>query len=92
MPACKIFTISYHASNENIIFLFSPVVDHELIDDSRTASGRGKTNSFVNESNTVLICVFLKWFVSKTPYLIHNTTKAPHITSSGVLLVENGLC
>ena len=34
--------------------------------------------------------MFLKWFVSETPYLIHDTTKAPHITGSGVLLVVDG--
>ena len=26
-----------------------------------------------------------EWGVSETPYLIHDTTKAPHITGSGVL-------
>ena len=35
--------------------------------------------------------MFLEWFVSETPYLIHDTTKAPHITGSGVLLVVNSL-
>ena len=34
---------------------------------------------------------FLKWFVSETPYLIHDTTKAPHITGTGVVLVVYGL-
>ena len=34
--------------------------------------------------------MFLKWSVSETPYLIHDTTKAPHITGSGVLLVVDG--
>ena len=33
----------------------------------------------------------LKRSVSKTPYLIHDTTEAPHITGSGVLIVVNGL-
>ncbi len=28
-----------------------------------------------------------KWFVSQTPYLVHDTTKAPHITGCRVLLV-----
>ena len=32
-----------------------------------------------------------KWSVSQTPYLIHDTTKAPHITGSGVFIVINGL-
>ena len=37
------------------------------------------------------IAISFKWFVSETPYLIHDTTKAPHITGSGVLLVVEGL-
>ena len=39
----------------------------------------------------IAIAVIFKRFVSETPYLIHDTTKAPHITGSGVLLVMNGL-
>ena len=31
--------------------------------------------------------ITLKWLVSQAPYLIHESTKAPHITGSGVLLV-----
>ena len=34
-----------------------------------------------------MICFVFKWFVSQTPYLIHEHTKAPHITGRGVLLV-----
>ena len=30
-------------------------------------------------------------FVSKTPYLIEQTSVAPDVTGSGVLLVRNGL-
>ena len=37
------------------------------------------------------ISMIFKWLVSKTPYLIHDTTKAPHVTGSGVLLVVDGL-
>ena len=69
----------------------SPAADHEFIDCSWTPSRRGKTNSFVDQLNTILVCVLFKWFVSETPYLIHDTTKAPHITGSGVLFVEDGL-
>ena len=35
----------------------------------------------------MIIHFALKWFVSQTPYLIHEHTKAPHITSCRVLLV-----
>ena len=31
------------------------------------------------------IGVGFEWFVPETPYLIHDTTKAPHITGSGIL-------
>ena len=33
------------------------------------------------------VLVIFKWLVSNTPYLIHEGSIAPHITSSGVLLV-----
>ena len=33
----------------------------------------------------------LKWLVSHTPYLIHESSKAPHITGSGVLLIVKSL-
>ena len=32
--------------------------------------------------------ILLKWFVTQTPYLIHYTSKTPHITLCWVLLVE----
>ncbi len=32
-----------------------------------------------------------EWGMPQTPYLIHDTTKAPHITGSGVLLIVNCL-
>ena len=41
--------------------------------------------------NYFWISKIFKRFVSETPYLIHDTTKAPHITGSGVLLVVNSL-
>ena len=55
------------------------------------------TNNSYRESVTFYVsynlCVgmLLKWFVSETPYLIHDTAVAPHITGSGVLLVVEGL-
>ena len=39
----------------------------------------------------ITIALIFKRFVSETPYLIHDTTKAPYITGSGVLLVVHGL-
>ena len=33
-----------------------------------------------------MVGFFFKWFVSETPYFIHEDTKAPHITGCGVLL------
>ena len=38
------------------------------------------------------ICVSLKRFVSQTPYLIHHSSIAPHITGSRVLLEIESLC
>ena len=37
------------------------------------------------------ISVSFKWFVSETPYLIHEASKAPRITGCGVLLVVDSL-
>ena len=45
----------------------------------------------INLSN-LQIAVVLEGLLSETPYLIHDTTKAPHITGSGVLLVVYCLC
>ena len=38
------------------------------------------------------ICTSLKWFVSQTPYLVHHSSIAPHITGSRVLLEMQSLC
>ena len=35
--------------------------------------------------------VALKWFVSQTPYLVHETSKTPHITGCRVLLIVYSL-
>ena len=43
------------------------------------------------DSKYLQISMLFKRFVSETPYLIHDTAKAPHITGSRVLLVVNGL-
>jgi len=43
------------------------------------------------QSADLHIGVLFKWFVSETPYLIHEAPKAPHITGCGVLLVVEGL-
>ena len=34
----------------------------------------------------LIVTAVLIWFVSQTPYLIHDNTEAPHITGCGVLL------
>ena len=49
--------------------------------------------SHIIQNNTwyLNIGILFKWLMSKTPYLIHDTTKTPHITGSGVLLVVYGL-
>ena len=38
------------------------------------------------------IGVPFKWFVSQTPYLVHESAIAPHITGRGVLLEIESLC
>ncbi len=35
--------------------------------------------------SNLYIAIILEGFLTETPYLIHDTTKAPHITGSGVL-------
>ena len=37
------------------------------------------------------VCIILEWLPSHTPYLIHDNTITPHVTSSGVLLVVKSL-
>ena len=37
------------------------------------------------------VAIAFKWLVSKTPYLIHQTPKSPHITGCGVLLIVQSL-
>jgi hypothetical protein len=68
-----------------------PAVYHEFVNFSWAPRRWSKTYSFLNELYILQISATFKRFVSETPYLIHDTTKAPHITGSGVLLVVEGL-
>ena len=45
----------------------------------------------INMVNYFIVCVLLKWSMSNTPYLIHENSIAPHITSTGVHLVMESL-
>ena len=52
-----------------------------------------KQHSNQSVYNTNLgVGVPFKWFVSQTPYLVHESPIAPHITGSGVLLEIESLC
>ena len=44
-----------------------------------------------NMQSHLIISVPFIWLVSKTPYLIHDHSKAPHITGCGVLLKVQSL-
>ena len=46
-------------------------------------------NDLIPHNIAIYLCVgiTLKWLVSQAPYLIHESTKTPHITCGGVLLV-----
>ena len=66
---------------------FSPTLYHNLVHLSGTTRRRREPISSINEVNHLTVCLALKWFVSQTPYLIHEYTKAPNITGCGVLLV-----
>ena len=68
-----------------------PALNHDVVDIPRTAWRRGKAKTTVNFTDHFMIRASLKWLVSKTPYLIHRTTKAPHITGCGILLVMESL-
>ena len=68
-----------------------PALNHDVVDIPRTAWRRGKAKTTVNFTDHFTIRASLKRFVSETPYLIHHTTKAPHITGCGVLLVMESL-
>ena len=75
----------------SFVFFHIPAVNHEVIDHSWAPRRWGKTYSFVNHPYALHVRALFKWFMSKTPYLVHDTAKAPHITGSGVLLVVEGL-
>ena len=57
-----------------------PALNHDMVDVSRAAWRRGEAETTVYLPNDLLFGVSLKGLVSKTPYLVHHTTKAPHIT------------
>jgi len=51
----------------------------------------GETVLGKEAKTNLVVSVSLKWFVSQTPYLIHQNTIAPHITGSGVLPIQQSL-
>ena len=51
----------------------------------------GIKNFETESSHYLIISDVFKWFVSHTPYLVHESSITPHITSSGVLLVVESL-
>ena len=55
--------------------------------------GMSRYDSFIGLSSHTYLDIgdVLKWFVSQTPYLIHEGSIAPHITSSGVLFEVDSL-
>ena len=46
---------------------------------------------FLTHDINLLVVVAFKWFVSQTPYLIHDHPIAPHITGCGVLPIVQSL-
>jgi hypothetical protein len=70
---------------------YVPALYHGVVDVPRASGGRGEPESTVHLPDDLMFGVSLKRFVSETPYLVHHTTKAPHITSCGVLLVVKSL-
>ena len=68
-----------------------PALYHDVVNVPRAAWRRGEAETTVYLPNDLLFGVSLKGLVSKTPYLIHHTTKAPHITGCGILLVMESL-
>ena len=69
------------------------LLDFKMADRTMTFS-----NNISTSQSTILappnlgVGVPLKWLVSQTPYLIHESAIAPHITGSGVLLEIESLC
>ena len=83
---------TWHENGLSVYFLVCgfhlPAVHHELVDNPRASRRWGKTYSIDNSNlHAFSTCMHFKWDMSETPYLIHDTTKAPHITGSRVLLV-----
>ena len=50
-------------------------------------------NSYISTNYVAYLIVSMafKWLVSQTPYLVHDHSKTPHITSTGVLPEMQGL-
>ena len=83
MPANSLIAFSI-----SLLIFRLPAVYHELIYNSWTPRRWSKTHSFRhNYFYAFNICMVFKWFVSETPYLIHDTTIAPYITGSGVFSI-----
>ena len=57
-----------------------PALYHDVVDVSRAAGGRGKTETTVHFPDDLMFGVSLERLVPDTPCLIHHTTKAPYIT------------
>ena len=70
---------------------YIPALYHDVVDVPRAAWRRGEAETNIYLSDDLLFGIFLERFVPETPYLIHYTTKAPHITGCGVLLVMESL-
>ena len=57
-----------------------PALYHDVVDVPRAAGGREETETTVHFPDDLMFGVSLKRLVPETPYLVHHTTKAPHIT------------
>ena len=60
-----------------------PALYHDVVDVPRAAGGGGgggEMETTVHFPDDLMFGVSLKWLVPETPYLVHHTTKAPHIT------------
>ena len=96
MPACikhkhvTVLAITQHSLTGEFFDL--PAIHRKLVDSPRTPRRWSKTHSSVNNYlDAINICMLFERSVSKAPYLIHDATKAPHITGGGVSLVVNCL-
>ena len=74
------FNVPLYIQQKDRLVGWLPALYHDVVDVPRAAGGRGETETTVNFTDHFTICVSLKWLVPETPYLVHHTTKAPHIT------------